>query len=84
MSSIRSILEEAFYKLDKHIMTEHPDADLTEKCRYGDDLIDQALKDISELIDGAIPYKLDKEDFGQTWWNHAIAEYKRNLKELLK
>ncbi len=79
MSSIRSILERLA---------------LTEGFFSKEDAIrdaDQALKDISELIDGAKPKRFrgsamttaETNNYG-AGFNHSIETYQSNLKELLK
>ena len=48
--TVDDILSNCFYKLDKHIMDEHPDPDLTEPCKYGDDLRDEAKQSLKALV----------------------------------
>lgn len=86
MSSIRSILEDLVYQLTDFTMEEIR----SEKIK-GHTKIDQALKDISELIDGAKPNEFRDSAMTTTetnhygaGYNHAIDKYQSNLKELLK
>lgn len=70
MSSIRSILEE----LNEYDTKKHPE------------FIDQALKEISELIDEAKPsYIFDDGNNDATWaYKKGVTEYQSNLESLLK
>lgn len=78
MSSIRSILEDLL-----PCVTCGVNADIADgfgQCTCGNEkLVDQALKDISELIDGAKP-----EQYPISELNIGVNEYQSNLKELLK
>ena len=79
MSSIRSILEE-FAKYCS-----------VQGCPFGTmpndkDKLDQALKEISELIDGAKPKLMSDTSLIYKKWSveMILNEYQSNLKELLK
>ena len=79
MSSIRSILEE-FAKYCS-----------VQGCPFGTmpndkDKLDQALKEISELIDGAKPELMSDTSLIYKKWSveMILNEYQSNLKELLK
>lgn len=76
MSSIRSILEELVSNVTNKLMLE--------QCDKAD--VDQALKDISELIDGAKPKLMEDTSLIYKKWSveMVLNEYQSNLKELLK
>ena len=103
MSSIRSILEEklkrAYFNGSTDVIA-RANGVIPNNTKLGEiqieDLVDQALKDISELIDGAKPPYEDEnpvdsitgepvETYGyEEVGNKVIDEYTSNLKELLK
>lgn len=82
MSSIRSILEELAFKHAEDGFTYSDPHDVGVDYK----LIDQALKEISELIDRAKPTKSTTAvlPYGDTKFNEAIDQYQSNLKELFK
>lgn len=71
MSSIRSILEDA-------IVDNIPEVDSA--CLRT--AIDQALKDISELIEKVTP--TEDESYCTYCWDRGVKEYHDKIKELLK
>lgn len=88
------ILSNSFYKLDKHIIDEHPDPDMTEPCKYGDDLRDEAKQAITslmkELVAEAKPqeyvlyYATDPLEWGrQRGYDEALREFEQNLLKAL-
>lgn len=82
MSSIRSILE----KLQTKSISNAQMTDYFEVSKANKFVIDQALKDISELIDKAKPeFIFDDGNNDATWaYKKGVTEYQNNLKELFK
>lgn len=46
--------------------------------------ITSAKAQIQQLLEECAPEKMHKEEFGQTWFNQAISQYKSNLMEKMK